>query len=113
MTPRPIEEQRRRIEWELLQSLCSGALAGPDRRQAMELLAGYSFSDAVRQSIFDEVSKLERTPTDILRQELASRLTRRGFPDADFDSLFAPAPFSAKQALESTRELLRSAGTSK
>ena len=101
------DEQRRGAEWEVLRALCSGVLAGRVRREALTLLAEYSFSDPIRQAVFDEVGKLGRHQTEILCQELPPRLTRRGFPEVDFDSLFAPLSSSTEQALESARALVR------
>ena len=95
MTLDASEEQRRAAEWELLRALCTGTLAGRERREALALLADYAFSDPIRQALFDELGKIGRERADILRQELPARLARRGFPDVDFDSLFAPPALTA------------------
>ena len=107
MTPDTSEGNRREQEWELLRALCSEALDGKLRRELLTLLAEYSFSDPIRQAVFDEVDKIGRQGAEILCQELPPRLTRRGFPDVDFDGLFAPLSCSTKQALESARALVR------
>ena len=107
MTLDASEEQRRAAEWELLRALCTGTLAGGERREALALLADYAFSDPIRQALFDEMANMGRQPPEILRQELPARLARRGFPDVDFDSLLAPPALTAGQALENARGLLR------
>lgn len=109
MTPQAVEERRRQVEWELLRALCSGVLAETKRREALALLANHNFSDPIRQAIFNEVEKIGRAPAAFLRQELPARLTRRGFPDLDFEGLFAPSPLPAERALELVRELVRAA----
>jgi hypothetical protein len=72
-------------------------------------LTGYQFTDPVRQAIFDEVGKMGRERKEILRQELPARLTRRGFPHADFAALFVPSSFTAAQALAMAARLLGAA----
>ena len=107
MTPDTSKENRREQEWELLRGLCSAALDGNLRRELLTLLARYNFSDPIRQAVFDEVDKIGQQRAEILCQELPPRLTRRGFPDVDFESLFAPLSRSTEQALESARALVR------
>ncbi|MGH9803725.1 MAG: hypothetical protein ACRD4D_01035 [Candidatus Acidiferrales bacterium] len=110
MTPEASQAQIRNIEWELLRVLCSTALAASARREALAMLSGYAFNDPIRQAIFDEANRIGPERPDLLRQELPARLTRRGFPAVDFDSLFAPPSLTTEQALEKARALLESAG---
>lgn len=110
MTLDAFEEQRRAAEWELLRALCTGTLAGNPRREVLAALANYCFSDPIRKTLFDELARMEPERVELLRQELPARLTRRGFPDLDFDSLFAPASLTAVQVLECARKLLHTAG---
>lgn len=109
MTPQAVQERRRQVEWELLRALCSGVLAETEQREALALLAHHNFSDPIRQAIFDELEKVGRSRAELLRHELPARLTRRGFPDADFEALFTPSCLTAAQALETARRLVSSA----
>lgn len=106
MTPPLSEEGRRAAEWELLRALCSGALAGPTRQEVLGFLSDYAFHDPICQAIFGAVDNIGREGTTILRRELPAQLTRRGFPDVDFEKLFTPPPLSSKQIVERARELV-------
>jgi len=110
MIPDASGNNRRELEWELLRALCSEALDADLKGDLLALLAQYHFTDPIRQAVFDEMNKIGRDRADILHRELPARLTRRGFPDVDFEGLFAPPPPAAEQALEWARELARRAG---
>lgn len=95
------------LEWELLRALCSGALEVGPRREVLAALANYHFTGPIHQALFDELGRLEPERAELLRQELPPRLTRRGFPEVDFDALFTPSSLTAEQALEKMRHLLQ------
>lgn len=110
MTPDASGNNRRELEWELLRALCSEVVDGNLKGDLLALLAQYHFSDPIRQAVFDEGSTIGWDRPGVLREALPARLTRRGFPDVDFDGLFIPPPPSAEQALEWARELALRAG---
>lgn len=110
MNPDASGNNRRELEWELLRALCFEALDGNLKRDLLALLAQYDFSDPIRQAVFDEGNTIGWDRAGVLREALPARLTRRGFPDVDFEGLFAPPPPSAEQALEWARELVLRAG---
>jgi hypothetical protein len=97
---RIIDTERR-----VLAFLCQTGDEASQRRRARELLAGYRWSDGSHQAVFDILMCFPLASPEALRDQLPARLTRRGFPDFDFDSLFsAPAP-SPSDAEELMREL--------
>lgn len=110
MKPDASGNNRREMEWELLRALCSEALDANLKGDLLALLAHYRFSDPIRQAVFDEMNMFGRDNAEILRQELPARLTRRGFPDVDFEGLLAPPPPTAEEAREWARELALRAG---
>lgn len=90
-SPASDSEKTARLEIALLRALCHRDLPGKRRKTISARLAGYRFTDAIRQVVFEELAELTSLPEENLRPELAACLTRRGFPDVDFDAFFAPA----------------------
>jgi hypothetical protein len=58
------------------------------RARARQLLADYRWCEPVHQTVFEIVMSFPSASTGALREQLPARLTRRGFPDFDFASLF-------------------------
>ncbi|HUI41588.1 MAG TPA: hypothetical protein VL523_06440 [Terriglobia bacterium] len=77
-----------RVERQVLAAVCREAYEGSVRDSARELLAGYEWRDAAHQAVFDIVMKFPDAASEVLREQLPAKLTLRGFPDFDFDSLF-------------------------
>ncbi|HEY6291779.1 MAG TPA: hypothetical protein VI455_09505, partial [Terriglobia bacterium] len=82
------------IERRVLAALCRGTEEGPVRESARQLLADYRWREPVHQIVFEIVVRFPSTSTGALREQLPARLTRRGFPDFDFASLFNAPPGS-------------------
>jgi hypothetical protein len=86
------------IERRLLQILCQRGDEVAVREKARGQLANYHWSEDAHQAIFDIVMSFPSTSCQALREQLPARLTRRGFPDFDFDALFAVAAPSSSEA---------------
>ena len=81
------------LERRVLRILCSG------KEEAHELarrgLAGYRWRDPTHEAIFEAIMSFPSASSQTLREQLPARLTRRGFPDFDFESLFESSGFAA------------------
>ncbi len=95
-----------RPEWTVLRALCSGCLRGRERARVLRRLRAYAFPNAVHQAVFDAVNEIESEEAELLRQQLPGRLTRRGFPDVDFDSLLSPPAVDADSIQQMAAQLL-------
>ena len=83
------------VEQEVLRALCQPAPgeSGGLHEKHFRLLSQYRFRGPLHQVIFDTLHELHRrfptnpeAPGESLKQHLASRLTRKGFPDVDLES---------------------------
>lgn len=92
-------ESRLQLERRVLAALCSGTRTGPVLDAARRRLAQYAWSDAAHQAVFEIAVSFPSTNPDFLRELLPARLTRRGFPDFDFNSMFA-GPAAAREEVE-------------
>ncbi|HEV2381753.1 MAG TPA: hypothetical protein VG206_18445 [Terriglobia bacterium] len=93
------------LERRVLAVLCQSGGEGAVRGQARQLLTNYRWSDAAHQAAFEIVMSFPGASCQALRDQLPARLTRRGFPDFDFQALFnVPIP-SPSNAEEWMREL--------
>jgi len=75
------------------------------RNRARKLLTDYRWSDAAHQAVFETIVRLPQMSRPALRDQLPALLTRRGFPDFDFEALFAGPEPSASDAEEWMRRL--------
>ena len=86
-----------KVERQVLSAVCQAMQEGSVRDRARELLAGYEWRDPAHQAVFDIVMRFPGAAAGLLREQLPAKLTQRGFPDFDFDSLFeVPAPPAAE-----------------
>lgn len=76
------------LERRLLQALCSEGAGNQEHEIASRGLAGYVWREPVHQAIFEIVMGFPPASSRVLREQVPARLTRRGFPDFDFESLF-------------------------
>jgi hypothetical protein len=76
-------------ERHLLRALCQTSDSAL-RRRALEVLPLHRWTHRDHQLIFETWALLARTGTRVTRETLAAQLTRAGFPEMDFDALFAP-----------------------
>ncbi len=93
MNPPRRAEIQDRAEWRFLQLLCDAKLEPALRAAFCARVAPERFGEVTERIIFEEirtVSSLEH-PVDakLLREHLPGRVTARGFPDLEFESLFA------------------------
>ena len=113
-----VTAERRRLEWEALCAVCASfddSGAGGDRRFTPIPLQETDFLDPVHRVLFVEIVRCRRRgdSCERFRQVLPEAMTRLGFPDLDFDLLFAARPDSAPLDLSTVaRRLAQSSGTS-
>jgi hypothetical protein len=79
---------RNRLEQDTLRLLCS-AMNQEIRVQVCRMLSSDCFADLLRRTIFEEICALGAIGRAALQSLLPARLTNRGFPDVDFQELFA------------------------
>jgi hypothetical protein len=82
---------RGELEWRILRLLCISADSKwAQREKALELLHPDDFGDLIHCALFEEIlrgSERNSSPEE-LRRWLPAAMTRRGWPDLDFDDLF-------------------------
>ena len=107
MTAAPVS--RTMLETNTLRFLCSVLIKGGTRGEVCRLLEPSVFQDPLRRVIFEEIRDLGAIDSSRLRELLPGRVTNRGFPDFDLQSLLAPHEVSEKeidQLFESALQLL-------
>lgn len=110
--PGPVRNQQiLAAEVELLRALCAGTVTGDERTQAMKRLGVYRFRDAGHQLIFDALQEFNREQPQVLRQQLPERLTRKGFPDLDFENFLARTSLSSREVVELVEKLVAGTGS--
>jgi len=92
----------------VLRALCSENSEPEGRENARRALTDYRWHDPVHQAVFDVIMSFPSASSQALREQLPGRLTRRGFPDFDFESLFESRE-SESQELERLIARLRDA----
>lgn len=92
-------ESRIQLERRILATLCAAACEAPAREAVLARLFDYRWTDAAHRAIFEIMTSFPAANGDVLRQQLPARLTRRGFPDFDFDCMFS-APTAVRQEVE-------------
>lgn len=105
MACEPTREEILAAEVCVLQAMCTGTAEETVREEAMRMLGSYAFRDLVHQLIFDTLRELDTDRPDIIRQQLALRLTRKGFPAVDTEKFFAPHNLSREEVLGGMRKL--------
>ena len=88
---RPAEDDSvAHAERRVLGALCGQGDETEGRQIARRALADYRWCEPVHQAIFEVILGFPAASSRTLREQLRARLTRRGFPDFDFESLFEP-----------------------
>lgn len=98
--PSAIESERL-----VLQALCQGTPEGSIRDTAKRLLADYRWREPSHQIIFEVLMSIPTGKPQLLRDQLTTRITRRGFPDLPWESIFAPHNLTKEQAERLMTEL--------
>ena len=99
------------MERQLLQALCQETTEGVLRDAAARLLTDYEWREPIHQAIFDSVKNIRPKSPVSIHDELPARVTRKGFPDINWDEFFAPSSLSKQQAEEMIRQLRDSPGS--
>jgi hypothetical protein len=79
--------------------LCQSGLAEPLRAELESLLCRHSWKSEDHRAVFEALASWRAEP-EVIRAELAARLTRLGFPDTEIEEYFAPAGVSLEIALD-------------
>ena len=91
-------------ERRLLSALCQNSLEEGARETVVDRLRTCEFSAPEHEIVFlawVQIRALHANPT---RETIAAQVTRLGFPDVDFDSLFSAAPPTADEIAALLRE---------
>ena len=104
--PRDPEGELHQGELEVLRALLSNALSARERKKLLTLLTNYRFADPLHQLIFEALGERPGEKPDRLREELPARLTRKGFPEVDFENYLAPPQSSPATILASVQAWL-------
>lgn len=95
------------IERRLLAALCSTALGHKTRAGILECLATHKFANPDHEVIFQAIVKMPPASGEHIRETLAARLTRLGFPDIDVEPIFELPPDSTEKIAVLMRQLSR------
>ena len=104
--PNPEEADAPSLEFLVLRVLCSAGTEPEARETARRSLADYRWREPVHQAVFDVIMSFPSASSHALREQMPGRLTRRGFPDFDFESLFVlpePEPGELEQLIGKLR----------
>jgi hypothetical protein len=96
------------LERNTLRLLCAEGLEAEKRDALCQRLQAELFLDPIHRVLFEEICDLSAADTQRLRELLPTRLTNRGFPDADlavFLSVEAAAPESLTEWFRSAESL--------
>jgi len=93
------------LEWRVLRALCAEGRQKERRELARRSLAGYCWQEPVHRSIFEVVISFPAASSQALRDQLPSLLTRRGFPDYDFETLFESLGVTWREFQQLVRKL--------
>jgi hypothetical protein len=82
---------RENAQWQFLSALCDANLPVALRIEFCQKI--HAFEDIACRIIFEEILAMTKAENQqsqqALRDDLPARVTRRGFPDLDFDLLFS------------------------
>lgn len=85
--------------------MCTGTAEGTVRDEGIHALRDYRFRDFLHQLIFDTLRDINTDLPEVIRRQLAPRLTHQGFPAVDTEKFFAPHHLARVQALGWMRKL--------
>ncbi len=96
---------QRTLELErLVLSLLCQPPGDASRTKLEQQIATYAWRNHDHQIIFEVLCEIRSKDPQVIREQLPARLTRKGFPDLDVETLFEPLGLDGR----STRELIRS-----
>jgi hypothetical protein len=91
------------MERALLGALCQLRQDDPRRSQILQLLPRYNWISGDHRAVYDALAQWTAEPSEI-RNGIAARLTRLGFPDVDIQPFFEPTGDLSAIAIEWLRE---------
>jgi len=95
------------MERQILSALCRAEHGEPLRRLARESLRFYRWREPAHEAIFEVLMALPATSPENIREQLPTRITRRGFPDIPWEQLFLYPAISKSEVEELVRQLLQ------
>jgi len=101
----PTREEILATEAKVLQAMCAGTPEGTVWDQGMLLLGAYPFQDVVHQLIFDTLQEINTDLPAVIRQQLAARLTRKGFPAVDTEKFLAAPGLAGDEGVALMKKL--------
>jgi hypothetical protein len=108
MCPRQIQEVRIATEQMVLSALCQ-ASGNAARKSASRGLQNYHWRHPDHGVIFEALVEIGSGRPEVIREQLPSTLTRKGFPDIEWEALFTRMTFSSEQLEGWVRTLLEGA----
>ncbi len=102
--PKLIVQTERRV----LGVLCQGTAEGSARETARRHLRDYRWREPLHQVVFEVLMAMPGDAPALARDQLPARLTRKGFPDVDWEQFFEPHSLSLEEAGTLMRELHQS-----
>ncbi len=105
MSPALNNEARVRVERQVLQAMCGGTIKGSVRELGTALLRSYCWREPVHHAIFSCLVELSAQNLEIVRCHLPERLTRKGFPDIEWNDFCAPHSLSHRKVERLMRQL--------
>jgi hypothetical protein len=100
-----------RAERQVLQALCQDT---PDRSllpTARKLLLKYKWREPIHKVIFECLVSHPSGAPFALRDQLPARMTRKGFPEVDWEEFFRPLTLSREEAKNLMRQLHEAGST--
>ena len=98
------DAHRENAEWQFLAAVCDAALPVSSRSELCRKTPPSTFANVACRTVFEEIlamTKREKPHSpQALRDELPACVTRRGFPDLDFDLLFSCGKDSGNASAE-------------
>lgn len=99
------QEEVLAAEQRVLQAMCTGTPQGTVWDKGMLLLGPYPFQDVIHQLIFDTLQEINTDLPQIIRQQLAVRLTKKGFPAVDTEKFLTAHTLNGAEAIELMKKL--------
>lgn len=100
--------ERKAAEWRFLQLLCHANLPPASRGQFCAKLPADVFTDVAGRIVFEEIRRMSHAgppaSAQLLREQLPGRVTARGFPDIDFQTLLTDSCDSQEDAIAAAQK---------
>ncbi len=98
-------QETQAAERRVLQALCQGVGGVTLLAEGARILHGYRFRDPLHQILFEALGEIGPAAPALVRELLAARLIRKGFPDVDLDPFFEPHGLTADAAMALMKRL--------